>query len=120
MDASLCCGRFQLHRKARKSTASAIEGRGLAAIAPIAASELVTIKGGRNAPLAVISLLWAAALIRGGSRSDWLSSWLPLSNATAETAGLAALRAGFEPATYCLGGISAPSPDVAGRGLTGY
>ena len=43
--------------KARKGTASAIEGRGLVAIAPIAASELVAIKGGRNARLAVIRLL---------------------------------------------------------------
>jgi hypothetical protein len=57
--------------KARMGTASAIEGRGLVAIAPIAASELVAIKGGRNAPLAVIRLFWAAALIRSGSRSDW-------------------------------------------------
>ena len=32
--------------KARKGTASAIEGRVLAAIAPIAAGELVAIKGG--------------------------------------------------------------------------
>ena len=32
--------------KARKGTASTIEGRGLAALAPIAAGELVAIKGG--------------------------------------------------------------------------
>jgi hypothetical protein len=53
--------------KARKSTASTIEGRRLVGIAPIAVSELVAIKGGRNAPLAVIRLLWAA-LIRTGAK----------------------------------------------------
>ena len=67
-----CCGRLQLHQpESVLGHASAIEGRGLVAIAPIAVSELVAIKGGRNAPLAVIRLFWAAALIRSGSRSDW-------------------------------------------------
>jgi len=32
--------------KARKGAASAVEGRGLVAVAPIAADELVAIKGG--------------------------------------------------------------------------
>jgi hypothetical protein len=85
MDASLCCGRFQLHQpESAQGHTSAIEGRGLAAIAPIAASELVTIKGGRNAPLAVISLLWAA--IFAAVRNDWLPDWLPISNTTAKKA----------------------------------
>jgi len=38
--------------QARKGHASAIEGRVLVGIAPIAVSELMAINGGRNAPLA--------------------------------------------------------------------
>ena len=63
--------------KARRGTASAIEGRGLVAIDPIAASELVAIKDGCNAPLAVIRLLWATALIRSGFAKGLAPSWLP-------------------------------------------
>jgi uncharacterized protein len=43
--------------KARKGTASSIEGRGLAAIAPIAAGELVAIKGGHIVTTAVLQSL---------------------------------------------------------------
>ena len=43
--------------KARKGTASAIEGRGLVAIAPIAAGELVAIKGGHIVTTAVLRSL---------------------------------------------------------------
>ena len=43
--------------KARKGAASAIEGRGLVAIAPIAADELVAIKGGHIVTTAVLRSL---------------------------------------------------------------
>jgi uncharacterized protein len=43
--------------KARKGTASAIEGRGLVAIAPIAAGELVAIKGGHIVTTAALRSL---------------------------------------------------------------
>ena len=78
MDARLCCGRLQLHQpESAQEHTSAIEGRGLVGIAPIAVSELVAIEGGRNAPLAVIRLLWAV-LVRSGVRSVWLPGWLPV------------------------------------------
>ena len=63
-----CCGRLQVHQpESAHGHASAIEGCGLVSIAPIAVSELVAINGGRNAPLAVIRLLWAT-LIRSGAK----------------------------------------------------
>lgn len=43
--------------KARKGTASAIDGRGLAAVAPIAAGELVAIKGGHIVTTAALRSL---------------------------------------------------------------
>lgn len=43
--------------KARKGTASAIEGRGLVAVAPVAARELVAIKGGHIVTTAVLRSL---------------------------------------------------------------
>jgi hypothetical protein len=43
--------------KARKGAASAIEGRGLVAVAPIAADELVAIKGGHIVTTAVLRSL---------------------------------------------------------------
>ena len=43
--------------KARKGTASAIEGRGLFAVAPIAAGELVAVKGGHIVTTAVLRSL---------------------------------------------------------------
>ena len=43
--------------KARKGAASAIAGRGLIAVAPIAADELVAIKGGHIVPTAVLRSL---------------------------------------------------------------
>jgi SET domain-containing protein len=43
--------------KARKGTASGIEGRGLVAVAPIAAGELVAIKGGHVVTTAVLRSL---------------------------------------------------------------
>ena len=43
--------------KARKGTASAIEGRGLVAIAPIAAGALVAIKGGHIVATAALRSL---------------------------------------------------------------
>jgi len=99
---------------ARKpAMASAIEGRRLAGIAPIAASALVAIKGGHNAPLAFAQV----ALGRPHSqRCEAIGSPVgsqPL-NTAAKNASLSAPRAGVEPATYCLGGTSATSPDVAG------
>lgn len=43
--------------KARKGVASAIEGRGLTAVAPIAAGELVAVKGGHIVTTAVLRSL---------------------------------------------------------------
>jgi uncharacterized protein len=43
--------------KARKGTASAIEGRGLVAVAPIAAGDLIAIKGGHIVTTAALSSL---------------------------------------------------------------
>jgi len=43
--------------KARKGVASAIEGRGLVAVAPLAAGELVAVKGGHIVTTAALQLL---------------------------------------------------------------
>ena len=53
-----------------------------------------------------------------GMRSDWPPVGSPPLNKVSKNGSLNAPRAGFEPATYCLGGISAPSPDVPGCRLT--
>jgi uncharacterized protein len=50
--------------KARKGTPSGIEGRGLVAIAPIGAGELVAIKGGHIVTTAALQSRPSAGLVR--------------------------------------------------------
>jgi hypothetical protein len=57
---SLMCGSLvssYITAKARKGAASAIEGRGLVAVAPISAGELVAIKGGHIVTTAALQSL---------------------------------------------------------------
>jgi SET domain-containing protein len=88
--------------KARKGAASAIAGRGLAAIAPIAAGELVAIKGGH--------IITTAALQSLPER---------LQNSEIQIAGgfhLAALEeAGYEPVMLFINHSCEPSAGFAGN-----
>jgi hypothetical protein len=61
--------------KARKGVVSAIEGRGLIAAAPIAAGELIAIKGGHIVTTGALESAAGAGARHGGRHRDAGIAW---------------------------------------------